>query len=361
VTLNERPDRPNAERAQRDCPDAERLAEYADGLLDAEARAEIEAHLLTCPDCRAVLVETMAFLGSEAAPLSDPEPEASVTASQPPAVVSPAQAPDAGVAPTATDAPARVIPFRTRSWVTGVGGGLAAAAALFLIVRIASPAWLPSWLPPWLGGGPPLEALVAALETQPVRPVEGRLMGAGGFAYARPPSPTRGAGDPLGRRWSGEVMVATINIHKFAEGHSSARARAAVGVALIVEGDLEAAAEALEQAAKDLPEDAAVQNNLSAAWLARARWWNHPEGWQKALDAADRAIRLDAKAPEPYFNRALALEGLERTEAATRAWSDYAALDRSSGWTREADERRNALVGITHAPQPEPQALRPPK
>ena len=64
-----------------------------------------------------------------------------------------------------------------------------------------------------------------------------------------------------------------------------------------------------------LPDDAAVQTNLSAAYLARARWWNHPEDWPKALAAAERAIALEPNAPEPYFNRALALEGLEQNDA----------------------------------------------
>jgi tetratricopeptide (TPR) repeat protein len=243
-----------------------------------------------------------------------------------------------------------------------VAATLAAAAALVLIVRIADPAWLPSFL----GGGPRLEALVAALETQPVRPVEGRLMGAGGFAYARPPSPTRGGPDKLGRKWSSDVVIAAAEILKF-EGNTSARARAAVGVALIVEGELDAAIVALEEAAKDRPDDAAVHNNLSAAYLARARWSNHPEDWQKAFAAAGRAIKLEPHALEPRFNHALAIEGFERNGlvpegffdidagpaasaarpsfdgAAARAWADYASRDPNSEWTREAEEHRKAL------------------
>jgi anti-sigma factor RsiW len=361
VTLNERRD-VDVREAPGGCPDAEQLAEYADGLLDAAARARIEAHLVTCPDCRAVLVETMAFLGAEAAPLSDPAAAArpadaapSVGTARPaqnaigaapeptggPVTPTPRAADvDASATPSpSTGAPARVVPFRTRSWVTGVGGVLAAAAALVLIVRITAPASLPSWL----GGRPPFEELVLALDTQRVRPVEGRLMG--GFAYKPAPSPTRGGGgaDKLGRAWSPTVNVATANIEKFAEGNTSAGARAALGVALIVDGELDAAIAVLEQAAKDSPEEPAIHTNLSAAYLARARWWNHPEDWPKALDAADRAIALDANAPEPYFNRALALEGLEQTERAAQAWADYAARDRHSDWTREAEERRKAL------------------
>jgi tetratricopeptide (TPR) repeat protein len=187
-----------------------------------------------------------------------------------------------------------------------------------------------------------LEDLVAALETQPVRPVEGRLMG--GFAYAPPPSPTRGGADRLGRAWSGEVKIATATLQSYAEGTTSADVRAALGVALIVDGDLDDAIIALEQAAKDRPNDAATHANLSAAYLARARWFNHPEDWPKALAAAERAATLDANAPEPSFNRALALEGLGRTEDAAKAWADYVSRDRDSGWGREAEGRRRALL-----------------
>jgi hypothetical protein len=220
--------------------------------------------------------------------------------------------------------------------------GGAAAALVLIVVRTAQPIFLPSWLT----GGPPIEALVAALDDQRVRPVEGRLMTWGGFAYKPAPSPTRGGGnDKLGRGWSLDVGIATANIEKFAEGSSSAHARAALGVALIVDGDLDRAIAELEAAAKEqgIHPDPSVNTNLSAAYLARARWFNHPEDWQKALAAADRAIAVEASVTEPWFNRALALEGLGQTERAAQAWADYVARDRDSGWTREAEERKKAL------------------
>ena len=83
---------------------------------------------------------------------------------------------------------------------------------------------------------------------------------------------------------------------------------------------------------------------VNAAYLARARWFNRAEDWPKALTAADRAIAIDPNAPEPYFNRALAYEGLDLTERAEAAWADYTARDRSSAWAREAQERKQALT-----------------
>jgi anti-sigma factor RsiW len=88
-------------------PEAERLAEYADGVLDAASRAEVDQHLADCADCRAVVMETMAFLDSN---LAIPASEAR-----------------------------KVVPFRPRPWVRGVTVGLAAAAALLLAIRVARP------------------------------------------------------------------------------------------------------------------------------------------------------------------------------------------------------------------------------
>jgi len=95
---------------ERRHPEAERLAEYADGVLDAESRAEVDQHLADCSDCRAVVMETMAFLEGQPAT---------------PAMATP-----------------RVVPFRPRRWVRGVTVGLAAAATLVLAVRVVRPEWV---------------------------------------------------------------------------------------------------------------------------------------------------------------------------------------------------------------------------
>lgn len=357
MALNGRVDRDGtapsggAQGVPQECPDAERLAEYAEGLLDPAARAAIEAHLVTCADCRFAVVETMAFLAAEAAEASGEVAPGTVSRTAPGVALEVAHedtAPKPGaegdVSSSSTSAPARVVPFRRRVWVTGVGAGLAAAAALVLIVRLAEIPWLPAWL-----GGQPFGELVAALDSQRVRPVEGRLMLASAeLAYKPAPSPTRGSSDRLGRGWSPEVDIATANIGRFAEGATSARKRAALGIALIVEGDLDRAILELEAAAQELSTDQPTISNLSAAYLARARWFDRREDWQKALDAADRAIALDPAAIEPHFNRALAVEGLGQTDAAAKAWTDYTARDRDSGWGREADERRRTL--LTHQP-----------
>src|SRR5258705_7669182 len=93
-------------------PDAERLAEYADGVLQADVRADVERHLAACADCRAVLAETMAFIAAEYAREADHAKELTAAPGE---------------------SAARVVPFRSRRWLPPVALGLAAAAALVLV------------------------------------------------------------------------------------------------------------------------------------------------------------------------------------------------------------------------------------
>ena len=110
------------------------------GVLDAAAREAIEAHLITCADCRFAIVETMAFLGAKP-PRWRPRRQRRFTADtacrgaagrplpvprpQPYAAATGVRSHGAAgrrrrrVFRFSTDGPARVVPFRTRPWVTG--------------------------------------------------------------------------------------------------------------------------------------------------------------------------------------------------------------------------------------------------
>jgi CHAT domain-containing protein/tetratricopeptide (TPR) repeat protein len=286
-------------------PDAERLAEYADGVLDAEGRAEVERHLADCAECRAVVMETMAFLNS-------------------PAITTPVPAP-------------RIIPFRARRWVTGVAVGLAAAAALVLAVRVARPEWV-SGLFGTLGDRPELQELIAALANEPTRPVEGRLTG--GFKYAPPPSPTRGSGD---RDVSPDVRIAAATIEKRVAGRDTPQDEGILSVAHLALGDYDKAIAALEDAVQQAPDNHVLQSDLSAAYLARASRTGRAEDLPRALTAAERAVRARPAFAEAAFNRALALEALHLTEEARAGWDAYLRIDPTSGWAREAERRRAAL------------------
>jgi tetratricopeptide (TPR) repeat protein len=277
-------------------PDAERLAEYADGVLTAEARADVEHHLSRCADCRAVVVETTAFLDATATDRDDVRHFTNV-------------------------------PARQRRWV-GVAAGLAAAAALLLAVQVARPGW------PFgsTGDRPELQDLISAVASQPTRPVEGRLTG--GFKYAPPPSPTRGPGD---RDLPPDVRIAAARLEQAAAAEpASTSAQAAQAVAFLVLGDVDKAIDGLEKVVVLQPSNARYQSDLAASYLARAKRQGNTADWQKAAAASGRAIELDPNLIEARFNRALAIEGNASSAAdAGQAWRDYLSRDNSSPWARE--------------------------
>lgn len=290
-------------------PDAERLAEYADGVLGADVRAEVETHLVDCADCRAVLTETIAFVTSDRA----------------------------GGRTHGTAFAPRVLPFQSRRWVRGAAAGLAAAAALVLVVRLARPDLLaPMFVA--RSNRPELQELIAAVANEPTRPVEGRLTG--GFKYGPPPSATRGAGD---RDVSPDVRIAAAKIEKLARADDTPQHRAELGLAYLALGDLDKAVEAMEDAAQQDAGNAQFQSDLAAAYLARARSRDRAEDWARALAAADRAIKADPRRAEAYFNRALALEGLHLTDQALDAWTAYQALEPATPWSRESATRMQTL------------------
>jgi tetratricopeptide (TPR) repeat protein len=280
----------------RGCPDAERLAEYADGVLGPADRADIERHLVECADCRAVIGETMALL--QAHPVA------------------------------ASPKPAVVVPFRSRRWVTGVVAGLAAAAVLALAVRVVRPQWVDGLFGP-RGDRPELEELIAALANEPTRPVEGRLTG--GFKYAPPPSPTRGPGD---REVSPDVRIAAAKIENLARERDTPENQAALGVAQLAVRDLDGGITSLERAVQKDPQAATALSDLAAAYCTRGRDRGNTEDLHRALDAAERALAVDPNLVEALFNRATILSLMGRDSR--RAWDDYRRRDASSEWARES-------------------------
>jgi tetratricopeptide (TPR) repeat protein len=282
-------------------PDAERLAEYADGLLAADPLSEVERHLADCEDCRAVVMETTAFLATAPEKLEGvPQPA--------------------------------VIRFPSSRWLTRAAALVAMAAALLFAVRVARPEWL---LGPH-ADRPELRELIAAVAGQPTRPVEGRLTG--GFKYAPPPSPTRGPGD---RDMPPDVRIAAARLEQAASGDQPAPgALADLGVALLTLGDVNKAIDALERAVAQRPLDARYQSDLAAAYLARARRQGSPADWQKALAASERALKANPDLIEAWFNRAVAIEGAAMSPGEVRrAWQDYLTRDSSSEWARERQQR----------------------
>jgi tetratricopeptide (TPR) repeat protein len=320
------------------CPDAERLAEYIEGTLRAAERQQFEAHFVSCAACREVVAE--AAVSAAAMQMT----EASVP-------------------------PGRMVPFRSRWWIKGLGVALAAAATLVVVIRVTRPpSAFPSvsptvrQFPPsaanatdpleltrlrlnppnedprrsaqlsvlQTAASPELAELVAALSTESTRPVEGRITG---FPYAPPPSIPRG---PEDRQVSPDVRIAAAKVEKLAQLHRDPEQQAELGIAFLAVGEFDKAVQALEEAVRRAPSNASLQNDLAAAYLARARREDRDDDLRQALSAAERAVQIAPQLNEPYFNRALALEWLHRQAQAVTAWNDLAKREPASPWAAEA-------------------------
>jgi CHAT domain-containing protein/tetratricopeptide (TPR) repeat protein len=184
----------------------------------------------------------------------------------------------------------------------------------------------------------PMRELVAALGTQSTRPVEGRL--AGVDRYAPPPVQTRGV---TRAGISPEMQIAVATLEKQLGTAPTIRGTAALGVAYLALHQWTKAVDALEEAVRREPTNAAFLNDLSAAYQARATAESRPEDWVSALAAAERSIAADGRRADAHFNRALALGGLHLTYEEIEEWKSYEAMETSAPWVMEA-QRRLALA-----------------
>ena len=283
-----------------DCPDAETLAAYLDGTLEPAEREGVETHAAGCPDCRAILADTVRFLAHDV------------------------QADDPVPAPQSQTG-ARVLGFRPR-WRSVVISVIAAAAALMLVVRL-SPLALPGSSSRTDAA---LAALVEAVNNQPYRPLEARL--SAGFAYRPQPVVTRGVS---GRDVAPDVQIAASAV-AVATTDETAAQQAALGLASLTTGDIDQGIAALERAVGQAPDNGAYLSDLAAAYLARAARTGSTDDRRLALKEADRALAANPSMPEALFNRALALDGLGMTQEAQRGWQSYLAVDPDSPWAAEA-------------------------
>jgi tetratricopeptide (TPR) repeat protein len=175
---------------------------------------------------------------------------------------------------------------------------------------------------------------VAALANEPTRPVEGRLTG--GFRYASPPSPTRGAGD---RDVPPEILIAAAKLEQVERDHDTPENQAALGVAYLAVKEYDKAVDALERAAAREPENARFHSDLAAAYLARGSAGNGPDDWSKALAEADLAIERQPDLIEAHFNRALAIARTGGGDRARAAWREVQRRETDPAWRQEAERR----------------------
>jgi len=263
-------------------PANELLAEYADGKLAGRKAEEVFVHLDACDDCRAIWDAI-------------------------------ADAKDEGVIERA-DAPVVVHGNFGRKVAIGTVAAAAAAAAIFFTPPVQDR------LEFRRTGG--VSALIEATNQMPQRETQGRLAG---FEYKPPKSIKRGENDendvPL------DLYQAAGDIEKRLDDTPSAQQLRALGLSYLLTGQKDTGIEMLARAHAAAPNDPVVMNDLAAAYL-------HTGDAAKALELAEKARRREPS-PEAAWNRALALEYLQRDVEARAAWEEYLRLDPKSEWANE--------------------------
>jgi CHAT domain-containing protein len=169
--------------------------------------------------------------------------------------------------------------------------------------------------------------------------IEARVTG--GF-----PPPAAGAArrsaTPASDRLSPDARIAIARLEKQAWGDRNPSALAALGVAQLVEGEVDRSIATLEDVTS-LTEDASAWSDLSAAYLVKAERLpaRKVEYLGRALDTASRSLR-DGPTNEARFNRSLALERLAPYVEARAPWDEYLRTERDPRWAAVA--RRHAAT-----------------
>jgi hypothetical protein len=302
------------------CPADLDLARFVEGTLPADARALMVAHLAECDDCREVVASVVAAQDVE--PAHAPAPASAAT----PAV--------SGV-PAASAAPSRLRGPAT--WATAVAvAALALIAVRIVVTRPGTPATVAD-TPAWTE----MAEVVGTTRT-----IEARLSALPAHVPLEPP--TRAAGADAG--FAAQALAARLAEHAALPADPAVRraARHAAAVAALIAGRADDAVTRLQDALAETPaaapERADLLADLAAARAELAEVTTH-EHWTAALAAADEALALDAAHEAARFNRALALERLDRAAEARAAWSAIAADGTvPSGWRDEAARHARALV-----------------
>jgi CHAT domain-containing protein len=279
------------------CLSSEVLGAFAEGLLGAEERDAVIAHLDSCARCRDEVAVLGAFVDERAAPARR----------------------------------------RLPAW-------WAAAAAIAIVLAGTAVFW--SSYP--RRDTAPVAPLIAASAALDHRLVEPRLHGFGWAAYRGVVRATQESDRSPERL---KVLGAAGEVLEHARGSETAEAAHAAGVASLLIDDPAAAVERLEAAAAKQPQEATVWSDLAAAHYELAIRLGRASHLPEALAAADRALKLDPRLPEALFNRALVLERLGLTGDARAAWKRYLEIDPSSAWAVEA-RRRLAAFSSSTAPAP---------
>ncbi|MEA2344417.1 MAG: hypothetical protein QOF63_2586 [Thermoanaerobaculia bacterium] len=304
-------------------PEAEDLGRFVEGTLEDPERAAIVDHLADCDDCRMLVVDAAEFESQSAV-----EPQ------------------KWGIARWLAIAAAVVFvvalgSFSNHEYRENAAGrriDLVDDAAQFITdcidTSIRDGQWLLKHLAPGSAATDPLAKVEEDYGKLKARPLEARLSG---FPYV--PRHTMRSGNDE------DADVPTLILQGEAAGVSELRGDDpqtlhARGIGHLLTGSVAESIAPLQSAADREPGNAKYQSDLAAALIAASR--GDRAMLQSALAACDRALRIDSRSPDALFNRAVALDALQRPEA-LQAYERYLAVDASSPWAAEARQHIELL------------------
>jgi CHAT domain-containing protein len=290
-------------------PQMEDIAAFVRGRLSKERRADIEAHLAGCADCRSSASEFEQFLADcerPGAPLEDIEQEE--------------------LDQEYTRLQRRVRPHKV---VQMPPRWMAIAAAV--IVSLGATAIVYRQLTP------PIPQLLAQAY-QEHRTSEFRLAGAG-YAELRQ---ERAGGSVFSQPTSLLTAQGRIKDELKSRERDPGLLRLK-GEAQIIGTDAPGAVATLKDAHDLLPGDAGILADLGAAYALLGDVEHEYGDYKQALEYLDQSLRLVSGNLEVMFNRAVVLEKLLLYPDAAIAWEDYLKRDGSGEWANEARRRLAAI------------------
>lgn len=280
----------NAAVSMQSCPDPETLSAFIDQRLDPKSRLEVVKHLAECGDCRDLVVAANEYSSENETQTGE------------------------------------VVRGRFgRRWVARFATAAAVVAALFGVMPAREMILARH-----------MRELEKAANDLPKRTIDGRL--SGNFAYKQAAPTFRGNNETSEGYAELQVGALAGAAAERASKNPSVRNLHTAGVGHVLVKGHEYRQQAvidLEKAARAKPDSASIQTDLAAVYLARGT-----EGdYERALSAANKALNIEPTSVAAAWNRALALQKLNRDAEAIAAWNRYLELDPSSPWAQEAKTR----------------------
>ncbi|HWS73105.1 MAG TPA: zf-HC2 domain-containing protein [Thermoanaerobaculia bacterium] len=296
-----------------DCPSNQNLAAFIDGRLDSRTRASVVKHLSSCVECSAFVSDAIAIRAAVGDAAFEPRGFAQQESTMP---------------------RGNLLPFRALAAAAAIAAGV--AAVLFVPAVRESVPGLRS---------PGSEELAKVAHGK--RVTDARI--AALSAWGEPPQTLRGGGDETsdyGNDENSELLTKTATIQEAVDAHPTRRNLRNLGIARLLRKEPQLAIDALERARALGPADAALLNDLAAAYTERRQRTGAKTDDEKALAYAEQAWQL-GKTPAAAWNRALALQSLEKNAEAKAAWAQYLTIEKDLAWRKEAQQRLDDLNELT--------------